>query len=204
MIIGLVGKARSGKDTFASILYEKMDRRDILFLTYAYAGKLKETAAEAFKLDVEQTNGSLKEVPDPRYPKREGGFWTPREILQHIGESYRMVDQYYWTESLMDDIDSFTDRKDGDRFNFIITDCRHPDEVRAIEDRNGIIIRITRENRDLITNSNHISETALDNYKFRNVIEVDNSGSRKNLYNEVDRVIELLNFKKLKTVSGGN
>jgi len=205
MIIGLVGKARSGKDTFASILYKKMDKLDILFLTFSFAGDLKARVMEDFELDYEQINGNLKEVPDPRYPKKDGGFWTPREILQFMGtEAYRSIDNNFWVKQLMDkNIDIMANREDGEAFNFIITDCRFPDEVRAIEDRGGIIIRITRADRDAITNDKHASETALDNFNFRNVIEVDNSGSLHNLNNEVGRVIKMLNFDKLKQASGG-
>lgn len=205
MIIGLVGKARSGKDTFANMLYRKMDSNDILFLTYSFAGELKARMMEDFELDNEQVNGNLKEVPDPRYPKKGGGHWTPREILQFMGtDAYRAIDEHFWVKQLMKTIDRSTNRKDGDQINFIITDCRFPDEIRAVEDRNGVIIKIVREQRDIITNTAHASETALDNYNFRNVIVVDNSGSKHALNKEVDRVISILNLNKLKTVSGGN
>ena len=48
--------------------------------------------------------------------------------------------------------------------NWIITDCRFPNEAEAIKDRGGIIIRVDRPGVEPV--NAHPSETALDNLDF--------------------------------------
>lgn len=48
--------------------------------------------------------------------------------------------------------------------NWIITDCRFPNEAQAVKDKGGIIIRIDRPGVNPI--NDHPSETGLDNWKF--------------------------------------
>ena len=67
---------------------------------------------------------------------------------------------------------------------WIITDCRFPDEVDAVENRGGTVIRIERGER---LENQHISETALDDEFFEHVIQ--NNGSILDLINEVYKII---------------
>jgi hypothetical protein len=72
-------------------------------------------------------------------------------------------------------------------YNWIITDCRFLNEAQAIKDRNGIIIRIQR-NQDLDDcKVKHISETALDLYKFDYII--DNNTSIDDLIIKVKEIL---------------
>ena len=65
--------------------------------------------------------------------------------------------------------------------NWIITDCRFPNEFRAIKDNGGVVIRIER---DCIKPVNaHPSEIALDDFQFDFVIE--NNGSLEDLTRSV-------------------
>jgi hypothetical protein len=67
--------------------------------------------------------------------------------------------------------------------NWIITDMRFPNELKAVKDRGGITIRINRISRkidgesyfNLNSNNEHSSETALDNAEFDYVIENDST-----------------------------
>jgi hypothetical protein len=52
--------------------------------------------------------------------------------------------------------------------DWIITDVRFPNEVKAIEDRGGIVIRVNRDS--IKSNDEHPSETALDHYPFKYLI----------------------------------
>ena len=60
--------------------------------------------------------------------------------------------------------------------NWVVTDVRMPNEAKAIKDRGGIIIRV---NRNTEYNDNHISETALDNYKDFDFVIDNNEGLEK-------------------------
>lgn len=91
--------------------------------------------------------------------------------------------------------------------NWIITDVRFPNELKAIEDRNGIIIRIDRKRIETINYNNikvnwipipgidykeHLSETVLDNAKFS--YEIDNNGTIEEL---IEKVKEILTLEKI-------
>lgn len=148
---------------------------------------------------------------------------TPRMLLQQIGTDLfrNQLHPNTWVNATMADykpygtiVGTYSDYKNGitkdfggidslnNYPNWIITDVRFPNEADAIKDREGIIIRIERndyifdENGKRIIptkeyiNTNdkqHESETALDNYKFDYVI--NNNGTISNL---VDKVKEIL------------
>lgn len=70
--------------------------------------------------------------------------------------------------------------------NWIITDTRFPNEADAVKSRGGINIRLQR-NSDLDNNDIHVSETALDFYKFDYV--VDNNGTIEDLIIKVKEIL---------------
>ena len=130
---------------------------------------------------------------------------TPRKILQLLGTECgrHIVHPNIWVNALFADIDKELNANPNyNKKGFIITDVRFPNEADAVKDREGIIIRIERndyifdENGKRIiptkeyintNNKQHESETALDNYKFDYVI--NNNGTINNL---VDKVKEIL------------
>lgn len=183
MVIGVMGKARSGKDTFAAMLAEDIQRvSGKRFVLIAYAHELKLRVQKDFDLSYEQLWGDSKEVPDKRYfkPIRSQDDpepnWTPREILQHYGEFYRTIDSEFWVHALFDKIE---EKEIG---NVIITDVRHPNEADSIKERGGYIIKVTsnRVGKQEINGPQHISETAVDNYN--NIdFHVRNDGTMKEL-----------------------
>ena len=48
--------------------------------------------------------------------------------------------------------------------NWVITDCRFPNEAKAVKDNGGVVIRIERPGVGPV--NSHPSETALDNWDF--------------------------------------
>lgn len=145
--------------------------------------------------------------------------WIPsvRWLLQTIGtEAMRdKVHENVWINALFTDYESlsssfgaFDMSKNPVEFieigkkvvlehpNWIITDMRFPNEMKAIEDRSGITIRVNRNY--VLTGANkdpsklHASETALDNAKFKYTI--DNNGSIEEL---VEKVKEILTKEKI-------
>ena len=71
--------------------------------------------------------------------------------------------------------------------NWIITDVRFPDEVKAIEDRGGIVIRLERANDQTGLSSQHESETAFDTHAFGTIIQ--NDGSIEDLIEKVRDIL---------------
>ena len=180
MILCVSGKARSGKDTFALMLAEELNKTQYPpFVMMAYAHELKIRCQQDFDLSYEQLWGEDKETYDQRYPKmrsalpyccgnRDDGkglevleerqHWTAREIMQEYGQFFRTIDNDFWVKNLFKVID------DKEYVNVIITDGRHKNEIDAVCDRpGGFHIRVEREKKDYtVHNQQHISETALD------------------------------------------
>lgn len=198
MIIGIVGRARVGKDTFASILAEELfDSTRFRFVLIAYATELKKRLQYDFDLSYEQLWGSEKETPDFRYKKRDSdnSFWTAREIMQFIGtECYRSVDSDFWVKQLFRIID------DNEYSNVIITDIRFPEEAVPVSDRGGYLIKVTsvRELEEINGNS-HSSEVSMDNYD-KIDYHVKNDGTIDELRGIAKQVVKfILKSEELKT-----
>jgi hypothetical protein len=149
--------------------------------------------------------------------------YTVRELLQLIGTNAirNVIHEDAWVNALMSqyklvsqqlvllDMSGKTptvplsDKVVTEVPNWIITDVRFPNEVKAIKDRNGFIIRVDRNNstpQDEHTFVNkqqrtHPSETALDDYDFDYV--VDNNGTIENLITSIKSVLICENIFRL-------
>lgn len=168
MLIGISGKARSGKDTFAAMLAKELQKQTgQAYVLMAYAHELKIRVQKDFDLSYEQLWGNEKEIGDKRYIKplpddvgipSKGiiHYWTAREIMQNYGQFFRTIDYDFWVKNLFKVIE------EKEFENVIVTDVRHINEVNAVVDRGGFHIRVEREEDGNVHNREHISETALD------------------------------------------
>lgn len=183
-IIGLSGKARSGKDTLAGYLKDSLNRkynRD--FKSFAFAEVLKHMCQKEFDLDDDQLWGDQKEIPDKRYKKRNGdGHWTAREIMQEVGAFYRTIDHDFWVKKLNEDITYHED--------VMVTDVRYINEADFIKKSNGFLIKVVRNVNNEIHGQNHESEINLDGYKHFD-LNIDNSGPKKVLEQIADDVADI-------------
>lgn len=180
MIIGISGKAGSGKDTAAKMLEVLYANPDISYEDFAnrryenftdiqivhFADALKETAQVLFRLGEWETN--------TQEGKKTTINWigkTVRELLQGIGQGLRdAIDSNLWVKILFANTKGWS--------NYIIADVRYPNEVKAIKERNGILLRIDRKGAGA---GNHNSETALDDYKEWDV-HIENNNSIEDLF----------------------
>ena len=180
MIIGISGKAGSGKDTAAKMLEVLYANPDISYEDFVnkryknfadiqivhFADSLKETAQVLFRIGEWETN--------TQEGKKTTINWigkTVRELLQGIGQGLRdAIDPNLWVKILFANTEGWS--------NYIIADVRYPNEVYAIKKRNGVLIRIDRKGAGA---GNHSSETALDNYKEWDV-HIENNGSIEDLF----------------------
>tara|TARA_R110002126_G_scaffold2827_1_gene15611 strand:- start:38279 stop:39052 length:774 start_codon:yes stop_codon:yes gene_type:complete len=130
---------------------------------------------------------------------------TPRKLLQLIGTEAgrQIIHPNIWVNALFADYvcndcgqkECPTDEEDTGQMihrsfpNWIITDVRFPNEVEAIEDKGGTVIRIERTPRSYGTEFEieHSSETALDDYDFDYVI--NNNGSISDLIDKVRQIL---------------
>lgn len=161
MIVGISGKARSGKDTFAEMLTAELNKLSYPpYIMMAFAHELKTRCQAAFDLSYEQLWGDEKEELDKRYPKPDTDtFWTAREIMQNYGAFYRSIDDHFWIKNL------FKVAEEKEYKNVVITDVRYVNEAEYIQHKKGgYVIRITRKSKDDVHNMEHPSEVQLDHY----------------------------------------
>jgi hypothetical protein len=141
MIIGFVGFIGSGKDTAADYLVNFHGyRRD------SFANTLKDAVANVFGWDRVLLEGRTKEAREWR--EQVDTWWAERLNMPHL--TPRWVLQYWGTEvcrhGFHDDIwiASLENRirKTGD--NIVISDVRFPNEIKAIHNAGGIVVRVKR------------------------------------------------------------
>lgn len=119
MRIGLVGYARTGKDTVCQMIQE------YLFLNGH--GKTKQLAF----------GDELKDRFFKAFPEAFGGK-KPREWYEDFGELGRGIDVNMWIKPVEHKIDFFSDIYE----NFVITDIRQKNEANWAKDNDFILINV--------------------------------------------------------------
>lgn len=93
-----------------------------------------------------------------------------------------------WNEVSNDELDRILKSYHYIPSNWIITDTRFPNELKAVEQRNGISIRVERGSMSMVELANqHESETALDSAEFDYVIE--NNSTIEELIHNVKNIL---------------
>jgi len=141
MIIGFVGFIGSGKDTAADYLVNFHGfRRD------SFANTLKDAVSAVFGWDRVLLEGRTKqarewrEQVDPWWAERLGmPKLTPRWVLQYWGTEVcrQGFHDDVWIASLENKMRKTTD-------NIVISDVRFPNEIKAIKNAGGKVVRVVR------------------------------------------------------------
>lgn len=139
LIVGISGKAQSGKDTMARIFARHG------FEPVWIAAPLKMAASQYFGVSVPLVHGELSAAE--------------RGILVDLGMACRKIDESALISLALGTVDVMASRGMSDRFT--IPDVRFPNEVEAIKQRGGFVVRIIR--RDHWT-GDAPTETALDRW----------------------------------------
>lgn len=202
-IIGVCGFIGSGKDTAADYLVNFHEfRRD------SFASTLKDAVAAVFGWDREMLEGRTKQAREWR--EQVDPWWSTRLDMPNL--TPRWVLQWWGTEvcrkSFHDDIwiASLEARLRNATDNIVISDCRFPNEIKAIRNAGGQVIRVVRgqdpEWYDIAISTNagtfnhmataysdvHASEWAWVGTKFDAVI--DNNSTVDNLYKQLEMVVQ--------------
>lgn len=210
IIIGIVGFIGSGKDTAADYLVNFHEfRRD------SFAATLKDAVAAVFGWDRELLEGRTKQAREWREQVDE--WWAKR--LKMPGLTPRLVLQLWGTEvcrkSFHDDIwiASLEARLNNSKDNIVISDCRFPNEIKAIKKQGGKVVWVQRgdlpEWYDAAISANkgpngnlnwalskaklerlgiHASETAWVGTKFDVII--DNNSTIDELYRQIAEIVQ--------------
>jgi len=173
MLIGLSGKAGSGKSTVTRYLNDKG------FGTRKFAGPLKAMIAALLEqqgVSPETTpdflEGHLKEIPTDYLAGR-----SPRYAMQTLGTEWGrgLISQNFWVDTAMKQIVP----GDGD---IIFDDVRFPNEALAIRRAGGVVVNVVRPALDPV--EAHASEEALADFAFNYVIYNDSMMNK--LYERID------------------
>ena len=219
MIIGICGKARSGKDSVADHLC-----RSFGFQKRSFATPLKELVGHLFDMNYEQLYGELKEQVDTRYGK------SPRWFLQYLGtDVFRALHPTIWTDLLIRDYHKakrLFDRsieKDLNENSFyaafeqdfwppfpqwVVPDVRFQSEIDAIRSVNGLVWKTVRKDHQGASGGipDHPSETSLDGLadsNFDAVLEAA-SGQLEVLYKQADALAQAAVVQQLDSFMKGN
>lgn len=181
-LLGICGKAGSGKDTAATHFVVTYD-----WELYHFADPLKEACAAAFGIEKFRFYAAEeKEIPDP--------YWllSPREIAQYVGtEMFRTFDPDFWIKRFKLQAQQYA--KDG-AVGLVIPDVRFENEAEAIVDSGGFLIELVRDGADgNVGIANHASEAGFNTSRFgvrRRVVE--NNGSIPELYLKLASIYPLI------------
>ncbi len=209
MIIGICGFIGSGKDTIADYLVNLHH-----FRRESFANTLKDAVAQVFGWDRTMLEGRTKqarewrEQVDPWWAARLGmPHLTPRWILQQWGTEVcrKGFHDDIWIASLENKLRNSTD-------DVVISDCRFPNEIKAIKAAGGLVVRVLRgpepkwydaavsvnrgpngnstwalSGRRLEQSGVHASETAWVGTAFDVVL--NNNGTLDDLYQQVKKLV---------------
>ena len=219
-IIAISGKKQSGKDTTAKILQflayvDQLNAQAkehgetielpsyIEFLEFndavtqpiqvkKFAGKLKNIVAELLSCNVNDLESEDFKNSKIDYLSSEDKCITPRYLLQYLGTDVlrNSINEDIHVNLLLNELKS---SQNANILAFAITDLRFRNELEAIKKHGGLTIRLNRnEANKIVSNSQHESETALDNAQFD--ITIDNNGTFEELFLKVQKVYEV--FRK--------
>lgn len=168
-LIGITGKAGSGKDTVAAYLKDHYN-----FESVAFAEPIRDCVRALFGLEDKCFQHPDKEVVLPGYGK------SPRQIMQTLGTDWGRVcvNQDLWLILAGKEIKKLHSQG----YNVVITDVRFENEVEYIRKRGGVIWHVARASAG--TPHGHVSEAGV---AFADGDEmIDNNGALHSLYQQVN------------------
>lgn len=187
MLIGLVGKKGSGKDTVGAYLVKGHS-----FERKAFADLLKKSVAELFDIPYHEIEKYKNDNSAIITLSMEDGLvrkLTFREFLQYYGtESHRDVfGEDFWVDYLLP-FDGFYAGR-----NIVITDCRYKSEADRIRALGGFVVKIEKPT-PLSAQDHHRSEVQADvgHIEYR----IHNDGTIDELFTETERMLDYLAMKR--------
>lgn len=149
ILIGLTGRARSGKSTAAKHLVGTY-----LLEHYAFADPLRDGLMAIFNLDPTDFEGDRKEQPLAWLDR------SPRQLMQSMGTEWarNTVHPDVWVKLAEQNLDYMT-KALGAVLGFVVSDVRFENEADLIRRRGGTVIHIVRPDAQAV--NPHISEAGV-------------------------------------------
>lgn len=185
-IIGLLGRARRGKDTVANYIIKKYP----CYTNIKLSKPIKDAAKSLYDFTYEQLEGSQKEIIDPRWNI------SPRDAMVFITSTFmNKMGTDFFSKRLFGEFD--TSAEVSAQNYIIISDVRYENDLAEIKKRNGIIIKIIRDIEPY-----HEWESQIDTFTDTNGGEntckytISNNGSLADLYKSIDDIFASIKSDK--------
>jgi hypothetical protein len=179
VLIGVYGKARSGKDTMSDYLAARMHLRK-----YAFAEPIKQMLTSVF--------GPHFHTGDREQICPEAGI-SYRALMQTLGTEWgRAVNPDLWVNLVAKQWntvkDGFWSPETGHTTGMILSDVRFDSEARWIKEQGGILIEIDRPGIEEVGIAGHASERGI-SPGLTNV-KVHNTGDLAYLHQTLDSLMK--------------
>lgn len=188
MIIGLIGYARSGKSTAATMLagfFTEIAGATITeqyaneFIIEPLAGPMKEACRILFGFTDAQLYDDQKEVVDPRWGK------TPRWVMQYMGTEFL---RRHFGEDFHIKCPNGPIVRAREGHNVIVPDVRFPNEAEAVKSLGGTLIKIVGRGGASGGIAGHASEAHIDSMSADHV--VPNNGTLDELEAQIREFVD--------------
>ena len=157
MIIAFAGRKQSGKTTSCEFVQSLFANKETKI--YNFADPLKQLCIDIFGLTYNQcygTDENKNEIVDCCWSGTDSKM-TAREVLQYVGtDVFRAMQHNVWSSATI----RLIQKEQPDVA--LIADCRFPNEVEAVKNAGGVVLKLNRN----LYESTHASETALDDNNY--------------------------------------
>ena len=185
MIVAVVGKKRSGKDTIATMFMDGTKNSDNPFQQASFAQPMKKWGSAMLGIPQQE----LEDLKNDETKTLGGLPQTGRGFLQELGQGLKELlhDDMVWTNILVSNLEP-TKR-------YVISDTRFPFEEEALRsfatanDMDYASIRVNRLEADKVSD-NHVSEQMIDYIRATDVVE--NNGTLSELALKLQKLFPFL------------
>jgi thymidylate kinase len=175
MIIGLGHRRGVGKNTVAGIMKNHFEHKGHTVALVSFASKLKEIAYDLYSWGGMQSEAYYEQ----NYAEKEKMLYrlgkSPRTIWIELGNKMREIHPETWVKAAL------TRKADVT----IMTDARYPNELEAIKDAQGLLIKVTNAN---VKMHDDVADSAAKEFKGWDYY-VDNSSSKEKLEQVVENLM---------------
>ncbi|HBA84905.1 MAG TPA: hypothetical protein DCZ95_12495 [Verrucomicrobia bacterium] len=172
MLIGIAGRARTGKDTLAGHMINRHG-----FVRWAFADVIKHAFMMVPGVSADQLHGDRKEEIDPHY----GFAW--RVAMQRFGDTMRGLNPDFFIQ--------VAERALPPEGRVVISDIRFENEAEFVRSR-GLLIHLRRPKAPAV--AHHISEQPL-GVEIDDVV-IPNTGTPAQMFARFDELFCMWSFLK--------
>ncbi len=178
MLIGLGHRRGVGKNTIAELMKRHFERNGYGVSLVSFASKLKSIAYDLYSWGGLQTEAYYEKYYDEKEKILPRLGKSPRTIWIEIGNKMRDVHPMTWVKAGL--------KRQADVT--IITDARYPNELDAIKEDGGLVIKVLNVN---VPEHNDVADSAAKDYKNWDYV-LFNSGTQAQLEEYIENFMHTL------------